>query len=145
MKVAPKPSFGEDAISVEALDGEIMAVYIRGRKTVDTSFGEKEVTFATILTPDSKEPLHGALFQSYFQTLEPGEWYVGRLEKSKIGKFRAWILSSENLPKAQIDKLEKLAEKWTPSGDSVPAARPSKPKAKKTVNADDGGDDDVPF
>jgi hypothetical protein len=145
MKVAPKPSFGEDAINVEPLEGEIVAVFIRGRKTVDTSFGEKEVTFATILTPDSTEPLHGALFQSYFQTLEPGEWYVGRLVKQKIGKFRAWILSSENLPKAPLDKLEKLAAKWTPSGDSVPAAGRAKPKAKKTVSADDGGDDDVPF
>jgi hypothetical protein len=139
MKVAPKPNFGEDTIDLEPLEDHTLAVYVRGRKTVQTSYGEKEVTFVTVITPDATEPLNGAVFQSYFQTLEPGEWYVGRLEKQKIGKFRAWVLSSENLPKSTLDKLEKLAAKFTPSANT-PAGN-AKPKPKKTQEPED----EVPF
>jgi hypothetical protein len=120
VRIAPKPQFGEDQIKLEPLEGQIVAVYVRGRKTADTKFGERQVTSIRILSEKSDEPLDGAVFQSYFQTLEMGQWYVGRLELEKVGRFRAWVLVSDNLPKASVAKLEKLADRWSPASDDVP-------------------------
>ena len=105
LSAAPKISAGE-SIELTPLIGKVVAVRVIERHEKETKFGNRQMAVTQIVVEGEKEPLEGVLFQSYFQKLKIGEWYVGKVVKTD----RAWGLENEGVAVKQIAALEKLID-----------------------------------
>lgn len=102
--IAP-PKSGGDAIELSQFDGELIALYCRERDEKKTRFGQRRMTSVYIVDSSSTEPLAGIMFQTYFQDLDLGKWYIGRVKRVKSGNNPQWILSSDELTRAEVSQL----------------------------------------
>lgn len=112
-KAAPKMKSG-DSIELTPLTGKVIAVRVLGRYGVETKFGPRSVSQVQIAVSGSPKPLEGVLFQSYFQSLEIGEWFVGKVVKVNTGRGSSWGLETKGVDKKTLAALEKVI-------DSIPA------------------------
>lgn len=88
---APKPKSSGEQIKLEPLTGKLCALKVVDRRSVDTKFGARNMSDTVLIPSGADEPLYGVLFASYFQDLEIGEWYIGRIAKSEKG---TWFMSA---------------------------------------------------
>lgn len=102
--IAP-PKSGGDAIELSQFDGEVVALFCRDRDEKKTRFGQRRMTSVYIVDTSSTEPLAGIMFQSYFQDLDLGKWYIGRVKRVKSGNNLQWILSTDELTRAEVSQL----------------------------------------
>jgi hypothetical protein len=102
--IAP-PQSGGDAVDLSQFDGELIALYCRERECKQTKFGERSMTSVYIAQTDSREPLAGIMFQSYFQGLELGRWYIGMVARVKRGANTQWVLTAEGASRAGVQAL----------------------------------------
>lgn len=102
--IAP-PKSGGDAIELSQFDGGVVGLYCRERDSKKTRFGERRMTSVYIVDTSSKEPLAGIMFQSYFQELDLGKWYIGIVERVKSGNNLQWVLSTDGLKKSDVSAL----------------------------------------
>lgn len=102
--IAPPKSAG-DAVELAQFDGEMVALFCRDRDEKKTRFGQRKMTSVYIAQLESTEPLAGIMFQSYFQDLEIGQWYIGIVTRVKTGNNLQWILTMDGLKKDEVAKL----------------------------------------
>lgn len=108
--VAPEKLSG-DSIELTPLLGKMAAVYVRSRDKKTTRYGEKSMSHVLVVAEGAKageEPLEGIMFQSYFQDLKLGQWYIGIVAKQSSGRNDAWILNSEKLDKKKLAEFVKV-------------------------------------
>ena len=108
--VAPEKLTG-DSIELTPLLGKMAAVYVRSRDKKQTRYGEKSMSHVLVVTEGAKvgeEPLEGIMFQSYFQDLKPGQWYIGIVGKQSSGRNDAWVLLTEKLDKKKLAEFVKV-------------------------------------
>lgn len=109
IRVAP-PKMGGDAIELSAFEGKLIALLCNARDEKKTKFGPRQMTQVAVVTVDSKEPLVGIMFQSYFQDLPLGEVFIGKVALVASGLNKQWILNADNLDKKAVAALVKHLE-----------------------------------
>jgi hypothetical protein len=107
--IAP-PKSGGDAVELAQFEGDMVALFCRDRDDKKTRFGQRRMTSVYIATLDSNEPLAGIMFQSYFQDLELGQWYIGIVTRVKSGNNLQWILSTDGLNRNDVQNLARHLE-----------------------------------
>lgn len=106
-KAAPAPAVNSgSAIELTPLLNKAVAICCISRKEVNTSFGPRQMSQVRLLVAGETEPLEGVLFQSYFQRLPLGEWFVGKVIKSD----RSWGLDSSALNRSEAAQLNKAVD-----------------------------------
>lgn len=91
-----------DAIELAPLKDKIIAVRVESRDAVKTKFGDRSMSQVCVLVAGTKEPLEGVLFQTYFQHLPLGDWFIGRVVKVENGP---WGMDSLNLDMKVVSQL----------------------------------------
>lgn len=111
IKVNAAPKIGSgDSIELSGLKGKLCGVQVLHRQEIETKFGLRKMSTVRIMMEGSPEPLEGILFQSYFQGLEIGEWYVGVLTHEKRGDNLMWGLDASKIDKKKSAALVKAIE-----------------------------------
>lgn len=118
VRMAP-PKLGGDALELSHLEGKLVAIFCRARDEKKTKFGPRKMTSAAIVAEGQKEPLEGILFQSYFQDLELGAWYIGKIARVEAGMNRAWVLQTDGLNAKAVKALAATLETIKLSGETV--------------------------
>jgi len=111
-KIAAAPEkLSGDSIELTPLMGKMVGVFVRSRDKKNTRYGEKSMSHVLVFSEGMKptdEPLEGIMFQSYFQDLKPGQWYVGIVAKQVNGRNEAWVLRSDKLDKKKTADFVKI-------------------------------------
>lgn len=102
-KPAPAMKSG-DVIELNPLLNKVVALRVTSRSAVQTKFGQRELSEVIVLVQGETVPLDGVLFQSYFQHLDIGDWYIGRIVKGE----RAWGMDATNLDPKVIAALNRV-------------------------------------
>lgn len=95
-----------ESIELTPLLNKVVAIRVIERVDQKTKFGDRQMSTAQLLVEGETEPLQGVLFQSYFQRLAIGQWFVGKVIKTE----RSWGLETEGIKPAAIAKLEKAID-----------------------------------
>lgn len=104
------PKVGGDAIELSPLENKIVAIFCKARDERKTKFGPRKMTAVAVVAEGSKEPLEGIMFQTYFQDLELGFWYIGRVVRVEAGGNKQWVLSTDNIDPKAAKALAKTLE-----------------------------------
>jgi uncharacterized membrane protein YfbV (UPF0208 family) len=109
---APAKLIG-DSIELSPLLGTLVAIFPRTRDTKATKFGTRSMTHVMLWTEKMKagdEALEGIVFQSYFQELKLGQWYIGTVAKQQAGNNTAWVLNADKLDKKKVAEMVKILQ-----------------------------------
>jgi hypothetical protein len=84
----PPPPETAEVVDMETIRGKCIALEILDRRTVETRFGDRDLTVALVGVEDGSGGKWG-FFASYFSRLEIGKKYCGVVAKHQ---GRSWIL-----------------------------------------------------
>lgn len=104
------PKVGGDAIELSPLEGKLIGFFAKARDERKTKFGPRKMTAVAIVAEGSKEALEGIMFQTYFQDLEIGQWYIGKVTRVDAGGNKQWILSTDDIDPKAAKALAKILE-----------------------------------
>lgn len=113
------PKMGGDSIELDVLQGKLVAIFCKDRDEKKTRFGPRKMTQVYLATMESKDALMGIMFQSYFQDLALGQWYIGKVVRAPAGNNQQWILSTEGLDAKAVKALAKHLETVKLEDDST--------------------------